>query len=170
MESFKVKSLGGLRLEKYVRTVVTFKMYLYFGREDFNSNTTLRKHTMGWAPNELLLGNVTMAQMTLFEEYDRVIQCSKKIDSNLYTGTKEINTPLTAKATSFLKVGSVLFSSAFRIVVERPVALRYLRTSDIESDSFLQSGWGCCGLLERSRVSLSIGSCTGSWIDLGHHG
>jgi len=41
-------------------------MFLYFGKEGFNSNTPLRKrHTMGWVPKEELLGNVTMDETAL---------------------------------------------------------------------------------------------------------
>lgn len=41
-------------------------MFLYFGREGFSSNTPLRKrHTMGWAPKEVLLGRVTTEEMAL---------------------------------------------------------------------------------------------------------
>lgn len=41
-------------------------MFLYFGKEGFNSNTPLKKrHTMGWAPNEVLLGKVTMDETAL---------------------------------------------------------------------------------------------------------
>ena len=41
-------------------------MFLYFGKEGFNSNTPLRKRqTMGWAPNVVLLDNVTMDETAL---------------------------------------------------------------------------------------------------------
>ena len=41
-------------------------MFLYLGREGFNSNTPLRKqHTMGWVPNDILLANVTIDEMAL---------------------------------------------------------------------------------------------------------
>ena len=41
-------------------------MFLYFGKEGFNSNTPLRKrHTIGWVPKEELLGNVTIDETAL---------------------------------------------------------------------------------------------------------
>ena len=45
---------------------MTSQMFLYFGKEGFNSNTPLRKrHTIGWAPKEELLGNVTIDETAL---------------------------------------------------------------------------------------------------------
>ena len=41
-------------------------MFLYFGKEGFNSNTPLRKrHTMGLAPKKELLDKVTMDEKAL---------------------------------------------------------------------------------------------------------